>query len=105
MIEELKAIIGEAYEKARVVMQAHKGNWTKNGRKANMAFRALEVACKKVGIDTPPINKRPASMPQTFMYKPVKQEPYTVTTTGDFIAQSEDTPATTAKRTTKAKSK
>lgn len=104
MIEELKAIIGEAYAKAREVMQAKKGTWTKHGRKANMAFRALEVACKKLGIDTPPIYKIPESTKQTFDYQPVKQQPYIVTTTGDFISQGDEA-SITPERTTKAKSK
>lgn len=62
MKEELQAVIAVAYEQAREIMLKHRGQWTANGRSANMAFRALEVACRKLGIPTPPLAKRPESV-------------------------------------------
>jgi len=90
MKDELKAIIEAAYKEARDVMQAHKGKWTANGKKANQAFRALEVACRKLGIPTPPISKRPDSTEQVFRYgEPQAQDtPTTQDTAGDYIANS-----------------
>ena len=62
MKEELRVVIEAAYIQCRAIMQAHRGKWTANGRSANMAFRALEVACRKLGIPTPPLAKRPESV-------------------------------------------
>ena len=96
MKEELKAIIEAAYIEARKVMEEHKGKWTINGKKANQGFRALEVACRKLGIPTPPISKRPNSAPQVFDYGDTESTdtPTTQDTTGDYIANSktEETP-------------
>lgn len=89
MKEELQAIIAVAYEQAREIMLKHRGQWTANGRSANMAFRALEVACRKLGIPTPPLSKRPESVVR---YEYNAQEPMTTNDTPqdrDIIATSE----------------
>lgn len=98
MKEELKAIIEAAYAQAREVMQAKKGTWTKEGRATNMAFRALEVACRKLGIDTPPLHKRPDSVKHDYKYNKVEQLPTQDESTSDFIATQEEKPKRKSKK-------
>ena len=99
MKEELKAVIAEAYAKARDIMQAKKGTWTKEGRATNMAFRALEVSCRKLGIDTPPLHKRPQSKGAEYKYQPTNEPEAKLQSTSDFIATEEtNTPKRKSKK-------
>lgn len=96
MKEELKPIIENAYAACREVMIKHKGKWTPAGRAANMAFRALEVACRKLGIDTPPLAKRPESA-IVYKYNEQAQPDKPNSATKDIIATSETAPKTARK--------
>jgi hypothetical protein len=98
MKEQLIAVLQPAYEQARAIMQAHRGKWTANGRSVNMAFRALEVACRKLGIPTPPLAERPQSVIR-YEYN-AQDAPQQDDTPGekDIIATSENTPKRKSRR-------
>lgn len=91
MKDELKPIIEKAYAECRVIMLKHKGTWTANGRSANMAFRALEVACRKLGIHTPPLKQRPESV-VNYQYNERPQPEQPTKEQSDFTATSETMP-------------
>lgn len=87
--EELHAVIAAAYAQCREIMLKYKGTWTRSGKNARMSFRALEVACRKLGIPTPPLKKRPDSV---IRYEYNAQEPTTTNDTPqdrDIIATSD----------------
>lgn len=92
MKDELKPIIEKAYAECREIMIKHKGAWTANGRSANMAFRALEVACRKLGIHTPPLRQRPESLTAEYQYNEQPQPEQPTKEQSDFAATSETTP-------------
>lgn len=91
MKDELKVVIEKAYSECRAIMLKHKGTWTANGRSANMAFRALEVACRKLGISTPPLKQRPESV-VNYQYNEQPQSEQPAKEQSDFAATSETMP-------------
>lgn len=97
MKEELKVVIEKAYAECRAIMLKHKGTWTSHGRSANMAFRALEVSCRKLGIPTPPLKQRPESV-GNYVYNEQLQSEQPQSEPREFIATSEQQPRTRKSR-------
>lgn len=94
MKDELKVVIELAYSECRAIMLKHKGTWTSNGRSANMAFRALEVACRKLGIQTPPLKQRPESVVNYVYNEQDQSEVQPMEEPRDFVATPERIPKT-----------
>lgn len=98
MKDELKAIIEKAYSECREVMLKHRGKWTANGRRANFAFRSLEVACRNLEIPTPPLKRIEVSKvsqeakPLSQDLEPDEQKG------GDFLADNENKPRKRTRR-------
>ena len=75
---------------AREVMAKHRGKWTANGKSATRAYRSLEVACRMLGIPTPPIAKRPPSNEQPYQYQAQESQVEGPTAQGDFVANTRE---------------